>query len=274
VNFKAECKRDASEVPAAVAGTIDATMRRALEQFPQHKPRVVHRDPWILAFDEFLQGWEVDVLLAKAGHSFERSLAGDGVTPVRTSSTSWCNVDKCLSDPLVQEVRARIANVTRVRWENAEHLQVLRYQPGQFYREHHDQNSPRGSAWGPRLYTFFMYLSDVEAGGETRFTKLNISVTPKKGTAILWPSVLDKDPWTTEEHTYHEAVTVTRGEKYAANYWIHMFEFQKMLQNGCDNEDYFQPSMLTETGIASSVLPPRRRKELSVSQSLGKLAQA
>jgi hypothetical protein len=28
----------------------------------------------------------------------------------------------------------------------------------------------------------------VEEGGETRFTKLNLTVAPKKGSAILWPS--------------------------------------------------------------------------------------
>ena len=139
-------------------------------------------------------------------------------------------------------------------------LQVLRYQPGQFYREHHDQNSPRYSAWGPRLYTFFMYLSDVESGGETRFTKLNISVTPRKGAAILWPSVLSHDPWTMEQLTYHEAVAVTAGEKYAANFWIHMFEFQKMLQNGCDNEDYFQEFMMDNaTGRIAGKARPKRR---------------
>ena len=45
----------------------------------------------------------------------------------------------------------------------------------------------------PRLYTFFMYLSDVEEGGGTRFTKLNLTVAPAKGMAILWPSVLSSD---------------------------------------------------------------------------------
>lgn len=257
VNFKPGCRRDATEPPMAVPGTIDATFRRALDVFEHTRPRVLHRDPWIVEFQEFLKPWEADKLLEKAGHDFERSLAGDGVTPVRTSSTSWCNVQHCLEDPLVQTVRARIANLTRVPWKNAEHLQVLRYQPGQFYREHHDQNSPRFSAWGPRLYTFFMYLSDVEKGGETRFTKLNISVTPRKGSAILWPSVHDYDPWQTEDKTYHEAVTVEKGEKYAANFWIHMFEFQKMLQNGCDNEDYYQDFMLKEPGMLRR---PKRRQ--------------
>ena len=264
VNFKASCKRDPKEPPAAVAGTIDETFRRALEIYPEYRPRVLHRDPWIVEFQEFLQPHEVDVLKKVAGHNFERSLAGDGVTPVRTSSTSWCNVQHCLKDETIQTVRERISNLTRVPWENAEHLQVLRYHPGQFYREHHDQNSPRYSAWGPRLYTFFMYLSDREdtglEGGETRFTKLNISVTPKRGSAILWPSVHSDNPWETEDKTYHEAVTVSKGEKYAANFWIHMFEFQKMLQNGCDNEDYFQEFMMDNaTGRIAGKARPKRR---------------
>ena len=264
VNFKASCKRDPNEPPAAVAGTIDETFRRALEIYPEYRPRVLHRDPWIVEFQEFLQPHEVDVLKKVAGHNFERSLAGDGVTPVRTSSTSWCNVQHCLKDETIQTVRERISNLTRVPWENAEHLQVLRYHPGQFYREHHDQNSPRYSAWGPRLYTFFMYLSDRDdtglEGGETRFTKLNISVTPKRGSAILWPSVHSDNPWETEDKTYHEAVTVSKGEKYAANFWIHMFEFQKMLQNGCDNEDYFQEFMMDNaTGRIAGKARPKRR---------------
>ena len=36
------------------------------------------------------------------------------------------------------------------------YCQVLRYEAGQFYKTHHDQNSPRASAWGPRMFTVFM----------------------------------------------------------------------------------------------------------------------
>ncbi len=244
VNFKPECKRDAAVSPAAVPGTIDAVFREAIERYPQLAPRVLHRDPWIVMFDEFLKPSEVTHLLGKAGHKFERSLAGDGVVSVRTSSTSWCNVESCLSDPLFQEVRQRISNITKVPWEYAEHLQTLHYTPGQFYKEHHDQNSPKDSAWGPRLYTFFIYLSDVEEGGGTRFTKLNLTVTPKRGSAILWPSVKSSDPYAIEPLTYHEALTVTKGEKFASNFWLHMFEFQRALAAGCDNRNYYQGGSL------------------------------
>lgn len=60
---------------------------------------------------------------------------------------------------------------------------------------HHDYGREDvGLACGPRILTFFLYLSDVEEGGETAFPKLNISVRPKKGTALLWPSTLDENP--------------------------------------------------------------------------------
>ena len=102
---------------------------------------------------------------------------------------------------------------------------------------------------------------EVEEGGETNFPQLNISVTPKRGRAVLWPSVLNDEPKARalvrrifigprrhvciraaaaaaavvararrfcshaallrrkarDDRTEHEAVTVGRGIKYAAN---------------------------------------------------------
>ena len=51
---------DKAMVPMAVPGTIDATMQRALAHFPQYTPSVLHRDPWILHFESFLNDEEVD----------------------------------------------------------------------------------------------------------------------------------------------------------------------------------------------------------------------
>eukprot|EP00971_Amphidinium_carterae_P063784 1262514-Amphidinium_carterae.2 len=39
---------------------------------------------------------------------------------------------------------------------------------------------------GPRLMTFFLYLTDGFDGGETAFTELGLAVTPKVGRAVLW----------------------------------------------------------------------------------------
>ena len=49
-----------------------------------------------------------------------------------------------------------------------------------------------------------MYLNDVADGGETRFTILNISVRPRRGRVVLWPSVLDAQPNERDDRTEHE----------------------------------------------------------------------
>lgn len=100
-------------------------------------------------------------------------------------------------------------------------------------KEHHDQNSASWSPQGVRVYTFFMYLNDVEEGGETAFSRLDLKVRPRKGSAILWPSVLDSDPNATEPGTYHAALPVGKGLKYGANLWLHMHDFRTPSYHHC-----------------------------------------
>ena len=212
VNQTAACRRETDATPAARAGTIDANFERLVNgprESPRPLARVLHREPWIVAFDNFLSAAEADELVRVSGQNFEQSrFLGDdkldGRENPRTSTTSWCNFPSCLNDPTFQRIRGRISDLVGVPWAHSEHLQLLRYERGQYYRDHHDQIAPPDSAWGPRLYTFFMYLSDVEEGGGTRFTKLNLTVAPVKGMAILWPSVLSSNVsgWHTAPHTH------------------------------------------------------------------------
>lgn len=277
-----KCARDRAAPAAAARGSVESLFRRLADADsvagnPRGTVSVHSSSPWVVSIDNFLSPDEADALLAAGGADWSRSLAGDGVQQVRTSSTSWCR-ERCLQDPTVIAVQRRVEELTGVPVENAEYMQALRYEPGQFYRvrrarrvlrrggresgpssaarrrltcppsfaraprrapqAHHDQNSPRASAWGPRLYTFFMYLSDVEAGGGTRFPLLNLTITPAKGRAVLWTSVLDEDPYERDGRTEHEALAVEAGTKYAANYWLHMFPFRSFSDRGCDNAPY------------------------------------
>ena len=154
----------------------------------------------------------------------------------------------------------RIAEVTQIPTSNSESFQILRYEVGQRYATHHDSSmydlwykknwqipsnpilficllyfirSQTKLASGPRILTFFLYLSDVEEGGETSFPSLGISVKPKKGRALLWPSTLSSDPNSIDGRTMHEAKPVIRGTKYAANAWIHLYNFEHSNLWGC-----------------------------------------
>merc|ERR1712232_382634 len=145
-------------------------------------------------------------------------------------------------DSLVQRVEKRVSELMNgIPMENAEPMQVLRYETGQFYKVHHDQNSPRSSAWGPRMFTVFMYIGDGYEGGLTHFPRLNLTIPAKKGAACVWTSVLDSDPYQRDDRTDHESLPVESGVKHGVNYWIHMFPFRtKKYQASCGNQAYIQ----------------------------------
>jgi hypothetical protein len=126
------CTRDRSSTPAATPGSVRVMFERIAEQRQYVDGRahefavgVRSTSPWVITIDDFLSSDEADALLAAGGNSWARSLAGDGVQQVRTSSTSWCR-GACLATPTVQDVQARIANLTGVPTENAEYIQTLR----------------------------------------------------------------------------------------------------------------------------------------------------
>ena len=79
----------------------------------------------------------------------------------------------------------------------------------------------------------FLYLNNVEEGGETNFPKLKISVKPKIGRAVLWPSVISSDPTKIESMTYHEAKPVKKGIKYGANSWYHLYDYNTPNKYSC-----------------------------------------
>ena len=100
--------------------------------------------PWVIIIDDFLSQTECDrlkVLGAEEGYKRSTDVGGkkfDGTfdhkeSSGRTSYNAWCSND-CLDDPVTVNVMGRIANLTGVPVENSEHLQLLRYQEGQFYK--------------------------------------------------------------------------------------------------------------------------------------------
>lgn len=172
------CHRRKSLAPSLRPGGLNAMFERLVSTYsPRGTVTVVSsppHGPWVITIDDFMEDDEVDALLDAhvGGGRFERSLAGDATTAYRTSSTSWCNVPACEGDPRIQRLRAKVEKATGIPADNAEHIQTLRYEPGEFYRPHHDQNAEPLSAWGPRMLTFFLYLNtlDDDAGGRDNTT--------------------------------------------------------------------------------------------------------
>merc|ERR1712228_870204 len=200
-------------------------------------------DPPIIEFYNFVPDIVISDLLHNGRFEFERSEdAGDLdenfvyksiISESRTSSNAWCSAD-CQQMDAAQNILSSIEEVTGINRLWFEQLQVLRYEVGEHYLEHHDFiDLQYDMPCGPRLLTLFVYLNDVEEGGETEFPRLGIKVKPKKGKAILWPNVLSNDPFKKLESTNHAALDVIKGRKYAINAWIHLFDFTNPHIMGC-----------------------------------------
>lgn len=194
--------------------------------------------PWILIIDDFVSVEECNRLI-KLGteQGYKRSqdvgaMKFDGTydsvkSSSRTSYNAWCNTDECSKDPHTQRVIEKMGNLTGIPQENGEHIQLLKYEPGQFYKIHHDFiDHQTNRPVGPRIITAFLYLNYVEAGGGTNFPQLDITVMPKQGRLLIWPSVYDDNLREMDERTYHQALPVEKGMKYGANAWLHLRDFK------------------------------------------------
>lgn len=128
----------------------------------------------------------------------------------------------------------RVEKITGIPEPNSENLQLLRYGKTQFYQTHNDYIPYQlERPCGVRILTFYFYLNDVEEGGGTNFPKLGMTVTPKRGRAVLWPSVYDDQPNIKDPRSDHQALPVIEGIKYGANAWIHMRDFKTPNSKGC-----------------------------------------
>lgn len=199
---------------------------------------------WMIMFENALSEEEAQRMIELGGNlGYERSSdvgeeLPDGtfaksINSGRTSTNAWC-VDECYTDPIAQALMSRIEDITGIPEVNSENLQLLRYETDQFYQTHNDYipyNIDRPC--GVRILTFYMYLNDVEEGGGTHFPRANLTVTPKRGRAVLWPSVYDHSPNTKDPRSDHQAQKVLKGVKYGANAWIHQRDFKTWNEKGC-----------------------------------------
>ena len=106
--------------------------------------------------------------------------------------------------------------------DTSECLQVNNYGTGGQFEFHHDHGDPGSiipsQPEGNRLATLLLYLSEVEAGGETVFTEIGLSLPPVKGMGVFWHNLHRNG--TGNDNTRHASCPVIVGSKWVANKWV------------------------------------------------------
>ncbi|CAG0892376.1 unnamed protein product [Cyprideis torosa] len=107
--------------------------------------------------------------------------------------------------------------------------------PGGHFKMHVDPLSDDHNPFGDRLATFLMFLNDVPLGGRTVFPVINVTLKPKKGSAVFF--------WDLQRNggddslTFHEACPVVIGEKWISTKWFHELGNDKVLPCSVEAED-------------------------------------
>lgn len=197
--------------------------------------RVVFRNarPHVVLLANVLTAAECDALIETALPELRRADVVDsdhGGSYIDARRTSELTILKRGASPLLARIDQRIARITGIPVERGEPLQVMRYGVGAEYQPHHDyfELSVRGQAAhiayaGQRVASLVIYLNDVEAGGETVFPEVGLSVAPAKGSAVYFAYTDAQsrcDPL-----SFHGGTPVVRGEKWIATRWLRELPF-------------------------------------------------
>ena len=125
-----------------------------------------------------------------------------------------------INDLILQNTANIVANKISSRYNNStlksiSHPEFLKYRVGGKYIEHNDSED-----WGPgnklrriidRDISILYYLNDDYEGGELEFTQLGVTIKPKKGMMVAFPSYF--------EYT-HRVHPVTKGTRYTIVTWV------------------------------------------------------
>ncbi|XP_049513836.1 prolyl 4-hydroxylase subunit alpha-3-like [Dermacentor silvarum] len=142
----------------------------------------------------------------------------DDQPDTRTAALTWLE-----NAGSARRVYQHASAITGLTMEFAEKLQVLNYAVGGHFNEHTDPLSDEDEK-GERLATLLVYLNDVDRGGSTAFPRADLSIRPRRGSALFWFN-LKQEPAERQRQidysTTHGACPVLRGSKWIATLWIH-----------------------------------------------------
>lgn len=188
-------------------------------------------DPYIQPFviQDVLTREQCDKIIEYSRSRLDDSRIMSGKdTRVRNSKQCW--IPK--NSPMVKGLFDWASGVFKIPVENAEDLQVVRYRPGEYFKEHHDACCDDNKDCqqfidrsGQRILTILIYLNDQFTDGETYFPNLGIKTKVKPGSAIIFfPTA--KNTNQCHPKALHAGLPVSSGEKWVANLWFHERKYQ------------------------------------------------
>ena len=141
-------------------------------------------------------------------------------TNLEVRHTLWYNITDEMNKKFEQAVAAcfiqHVVPKYQCKFKSYEPVQFLGYPVGGHYKAHNDGEyfNHETREWEPcmpRDVSFLFYLNDQYGGGELEFPGLGLTIKPKKGMMISFPSY---------KEFMHKVHPVTWGHRYSLVSWV------------------------------------------------------
>lgn len=146
-------------------------------------------------------------------------LDGGNIEVKEYRSTQWITLDEQLIENLMSTVygvhQQEFSNLYKTSVKNIEPTQFLKYGVGGRYDDHNDSEDWDSNNQLKRVInrdiTVLFYLNDDYEGGELEFTRLGLTIKPKRGMMVAFPSYIEFS---------HRVHPITSGTRYNLVTWI------------------------------------------------------
>lgn len=142
----------------------------------------------------------------------------------RTSKT--CDLS-LINHRLVNDIDRRICNALGFDSSYSEGIQAQWYDVAEEFKPHTDYFEPNSKEFeeharvrGQRTWTFMLFLNNTLEGGATKFTRVDRTFSPKRGTALLWNSLTPEGRENIE--SMHWGMPVEDGFKVIITKWFRL----------------------------------------------------
>jgi hypothetical protein len=225
------------------SATLEALFKKVRENKGSTFPHmgctieILSVEPVIIVLHGFLKPYLTKLTKAAEAAKWHRSPTQNSegqqqVDPSRTSQTCVVMGD----NKLLQDINAKVAELTGMAADKIEPLQMVKYQPSEYFNLHHDAGTlvgdledadmrvdppviEAGASTTPaiRVLTLFGYVTSSDAG--THFPVVNVTSQAIAGNAVLFANV-DTKKRCLDTRSSHLGQTVKDGEKLGLNIWV------------------------------------------------------
>ncbi|KAH8248745.1 hypothetical protein KR032_002902 [Drosophila birchii] len=180
------------------------------------KEEEISKDPLMWLYHDVLYDSEIAHFINLTSNDLIQGYTDNYTTPtnpqrvfqVRVTDDDGGKVDTALVN--------RMTDISGLAMGNVSSLARANYGLGGYFPEHSDYRDPRiypeVMEEGDRLITFVFYATDVPLGGATIFPAANLTIQPKKGSALFWYNLHNN--WEPNPLTRHAVCPVILGNRW------------------------------------------------------------